>query len=61
MLRFLYPPTIELHLSAKNTLLSPIEISCIYADVLCLRCTLRPEDATQNTMKQWNYAIVEAL
>src|SRR5712692_3381097 len=32
----------ELHLSAKNTLRSPIEISRIYVDMLCLRCTLRP-------------------
>jgi hypothetical protein len=31
-----------LHLSAKNTLLSPIEISRIYAAMVSLSCTLRP-------------------
>jgi hypothetical protein len=41
---------IELHLSAKKPLLSPIEISRMYADVLCLSCTLRPYHATQKQL-----------
>jgi hypothetical protein len=37
-----YTSPIELHLPAKKPLLSPTEISRIYAAVLCLSCTLRP-------------------
>jgi integrase len=41
----------EMHLSAKNALLSPIEISHIYVDMICLSCTLRPFHAIQDTMR----------
>ena len=42
LVRFFYPLPTEIHLSAKNTLLSPIEISRIYAGMVCLSWTLRP-------------------
>src|SRR2546428_11964725 len=37
----------EWHLSAKNALLSRIEISRMYVDMVCLSCTLRPYHATR--------------
>jgi hypothetical protein len=42
LVRFVYPLPTEIHLSAKNTLLSPIEISRIYVGMVCLSWTLRP-------------------
>src|SRR6266571_1216293 len=42
------PLNTEMHLSAKNTLLSSIEISRIYAAVVCLRCILRPYHASHD-------------